>query len=427
MTPSIDGLAASGILLDQCFVDSQCLASQLASLWTGRHALQSLRSVQAEQAPTGDWNLWQQLASRHGQVGRLFTDSEQVAEAAEQWGCESVTLIKPTWQFPANDTNDQGSLDSAAKIAPAEDSSQCALMELFAAVADELSECPPGLIWMHSRGFRLPWDAPLSLRTAFMDPDDPQPPQDVYLPSQAVDEDTDPDVLVGWSQVAAAQAAVVDEGFSALRDKISQRADAPGWSWLLASLGGTPLGEHGWLGWNQPQLHGEELHVAAIILPAERSRWSVGVGTRRPELFQLPDLAATLAGLLDLDFPQTGWGKNVLELGAAESPTRWPTPHCLAMIATAQQTWLRTPAWSALFDGGATDEHNVAASNAAGAQRVRLWVKPEDRWEVSEIADRRRAIAERLSELVRQFHWAVGKDDRSLLPALDDELSNLLR
>src|SRR5690606_9477229 len=84
-TPALDRMAAHGLVLDQCFVDSQSLSRQMRSLWTGSHALQT--------APL-PWNLWHSYAARWdnsadsaaSQVssGRLLTDSREVAELAGQ-------------------------------------------------------------------------------------------------------------------------------------------------------------------------------------------------------------------------------------------------------------------------------------------------------------------------------------------------------
>ncbi|MCA9131501.1 MAG: hypothetical protein KDA45_00030 [Planctomycetales bacterium] len=391
-TPALDRLAAEGILLDQCFVDSPDLALQLRSLWTAHHAFK------AGLPPFPDCPLF----TRH--AGRLWTDSPQVATAATELGCETVMLVQP-----------------AVRQQPAEDVGDCAAMELFAAAAEDLASGVCGPLWIHSQGLRHRWDAPLDLRRQFTDPEDPDPPGEVVTPDCAVTSDTDPDIVVGWGQVAAAQAAVIDQGLGGLLATLAARDDADDWPCLFASLGGTPLGEHGRLGWGIQQLHHEELHAAAILRPAG----GLPLGLRRPELFQLPDLAATILALLE----QPGgehhpphaaagqrWGQDLLQLGAAQSPSRWPAAFRLAMIAHNQQRWLRSPAWSALF----ADPNNPD-------EEARLYVKPEDRWEVSDIADRRREIVVRHRELAEVFCQAVQASDRSQLPPLEDDLCELLR
>ncbi|MEO8268935.1 MAG: hypothetical protein ABI557_04385, partial [Aureliella sp.] len=419
ITPALDRMASEGVLLDQCFLDSQQLHEQLRSLWTGAHALQ-----------TGPlpWNLWQSFAARWGSSSsaavsaRLLTDSPQVAELAEQMGCPQITLIEPrtaspSVQLPTGDL-DRDRLEGPVH-APAEDSSQCAVMELLATAVSELASGPPGLIWIHSRGLRHAWDAPLAMRAQFADPEDPEPPSEVELPSTAIDAETDPDFVVGWGQVAAAQAAVIDEGLSALRDTVAHRSDSTAWSWLFSTLGGVPLGEHGHMGWGHSQMFGSELHTATIVVPAQ----SLPIGLRRPELFQLPDIGATLAGLLELDLPATVWGQNALELGASQSPDRWPREFRLAMLAGTLHSWLRTPAWSAVLSNEELNNDDAQSDSYT----EQLFVKPEDRWEVSQIADRRRDIVELHRQLLPLFATAAQRGQRSALPVLVDDLLNLLR
>ncbi len=401
-------MASQGVLLDQCFVDSQQLHEQLRSLWTAAHALQ-----------TGSlpWNLWQSCTSHWGSSSsaagsaRLLTDSPQVAELAEQMGCPQITLIAPRSSRQSTCQHAQAPAHGVA-----EDSAQCAVMELLATAAGELASGPPGLVWIHSRGLRHPWDAPLAMRAQFADPEDPDPPNTVELPSIEIDAETDPDFAVGWGQVAAAQAAVIDEGISALRDTIAQRSDSAAWSWLFTTLGGVPLGEHGRLGWGHEQLVGPELHTATVVAPAQ----PLPVGLRRPELFQLPDIAATLAGLLELELPSAVWGRDVLALGAAQSPDRWPHELRLAMLVGKLHSWLRTPAWSTVL------EHLEAAPDS-DSSTDKLFVKPEDRWEVSQIADRRRDIVELHRQLVPLFAVAAQSGQRLAVPELHEDLLNLLR
>lgn len=405
ITPALDRMASQGVLLDQCFLDSQQLHEQLRSLWTAAHALQ-----------TGPlpWNLWQSFAARWGasrsasSSARLLTDSPQVAELAEQMDCPQITLIEPRSTSPS-------------MLQPAEDSAQCAVMELLATAAAELASGPPGLVWIHSRGLRHPWDAPLAMRAQFADPEDPDPPSTVELPSSAVDAKTDPDFVVGWGQVAAAQAAVIDEGLSALRDTVAQRSDSATWSWLFTTLGGVPLGEHGRLGWGDEQLVGAELHTATIIVPAQ----PLPAGLRRPELFQLPDIAATLAALLELELPATVWGRNALAQGAAQSPDRWPHELRLAMLTSKLGSWLRTPAWCAVLKNAVLKNLEEGSRNDSGT--IHLFVKPEDRWEVSQIADRRRDIVELHRQLIPLFAAAARCGQRLALPVLEEDLLNLLR
>ncbi len=66
-TPAINRLAANGLLLDQCFLDSFSLEEQLQSLWTARHA---------NGAKESGWNFWRALADRNVPA-QLITDCEK--------------------------------------------------------------------------------------------------------------------------------------------------------------------------------------------------------------------------------------------------------------------------------------------------------------------------------------------------------------
>ena len=52
--------------------------------------------------------------------------------------------------------------------------------------------------------------------------------------------ETDPDEVVGWTQVAAAQVAVVDEAMAGLAGCLQELHSD--WSYCLVGLGGVPLG-----------------------------------------------------------------------------------------------------------------------------------------------------------------------------------------
>lgn len=365
-------------------VDSVVLESQLRSLWTGQHALQKdLTSVPAD--------VWTRCQLR-AQPACLLTDCESVAAMAEQMDCPEVVLVTP----PIHGV-------------PPEDSADCGLLSLFAMASEQLAEGREGLVWIHSRGLKLPWDAPLALRRSFTDPEDPEPPSDAVCPAWAVDEDADPDWVVGWGQVAAAQAALIDEGLGALAATLSAREDHASWSWLLASLGGVPLGEHGHIGWGCSDLRGEQLGAPAILVPSTLDP----VGRRAAELFQLPDLAASVNRLLGdaaADFP--GWGRSCWDAEFGSSPHQWDKAFQLAAVTAEDSRWIRCPAWSAWFPE---------------EQPPRLFVKPDDRWEVCDVADRRTDVLEWLKEFSGHFRVAAENGRRGQWPDLPDELTNLLR
>lgn len=384
VTPTLDLLAARGLVLDQCFVDSLDRRQHLISLWCGRHACQPGSS---------STSLWSELDTG-GYDACLITDCSEAAELAEYMGCSRVLLV-----------NVQQNAEAA------DDWTACGLMEVFVAAIDELeSEGGLKFVWIHSRGLRHVWDAPLELRCKFVDPEDPDPPSQACCPRIEIDDTTDPDEVTGWGQVAAAQVAVVDQALEVILSTVQQRSDADDWSWLILSLGGVPLGEHGRIGWHEPRLYGEEVSCLAIFCPSLQTP----VGQRRAELCQLPDLNATLVAILEIDVQRASsvWGRNLLKLDNFALPIQWDGEFQTAYIQSSTGSrWLRTPAWSGILDG----------------ETAQLFVKPDDRWEVSDVASRRPDVVDRLRELAASFERCLASEQRCQLPRLEEELCNLLR
>ncbi len=396
VTPAIDRLAAHGLVLDQCFVDSLDLRKQLHSLWTGRHA---------GQEPRTNGSMWHQLIAS-GYEACLITDCAVTAEVAEHLGCPRVVLVE---------------VDNP--IEPAEDWTECGLMQVFVSAVEELSETEPDrVVWIHSRGLRLAWDAPIDLRERFTDPEDPEPPSAACVPDISITDETDPDEVIGWGQVAAAQVAVIDQAIDILMDTIESRDDASDWSCMVLSLGGVPLGEHGRVGWGQPALHGEEVSCLAIIQVADQEERELAdhepqmraPGSRRAELCQLPDMLMTFLDSLQVNSlaAESPWGQSMLRLGPFSAPLGWPALFQSAYILDLAEQWVRTPAWSATFR-----KDSLPA----------LFVKPDDRWEISDVSSRRLDVVERLREIANEFQECLRSGKRELLPKLEEELCNLLR
>lgn len=398
-TPALDSLAAGGIVLDQCFLDSRVSEEMLTSLWSGEHALtrqlrQSTSKPQANEANADAaqsmLNIWRVLQGTASGVGMLVTDCPRVAKLAEQFGCERIYLVE---QLPAN--------------RPASDVMQCAVMGLFSAAAEAIQEldeedCLHRLCWIHSRGLRLPWDTPIELRNNFKDSEDPDPPAGVGPPHLQLTADTDPDEVLGWSQVAAAQTAVLDQAMALLQTIVNE-----GWSWCFIGIDGCPLGEHNWVGWQQDTLHDEQLQCVAIVRPWPQPL----IGWRVAEVCQLPDLAATVAELCGLTLADS-WG--IAQLGEPQdaSPLSWNSWHQVAVLIEAEKVWIRTPAWSCTMES----EHSQ-----------HLYVKPDDRWEVSEVSNRCHEVVNELRTLANAFSAIANHNCRNQLPKLADILCDYRR
>lgn len=426
-----------GEVLDQCFLDSLDTLSQLNSLWTQRHHLQtelaqsqrdSKVSSGAAVPSSAAATIWRQ-AKECGIPTCLITDSAAVAEHAEAHGCQEAILIQPP-----------------IATQPAEDVEDCSVMALFVTAAEIMAQ-RTGFVWVHSTGLHAAWDSPIALRNAFVDPEDPDPPTAVDVPNFAVLPDTDPDAVVGWGQVAAAQASVVDQGLATLL--ASAAASSATWSKVLIGLGGVALGEHGYVGSlippsaapleSPPALFGEVLACVAVLTKHESSReLNSAPGQRRPEIFQLPDLGASLRTLAGLDSETQDdsrpgiWGRDIGGLGLPQSPGDWPTELAIACTTHEDRLWLRCPAWSiqtpfSTEHGIGVVDPNSLPTMAEATANSQLYVKPEDRWEVNDVADRRADIVDLLRAHGTAVLDALRAGKREFNFKLEEELANLLR
>ncbi|GAB5406715.1 MAG: hypothetical protein Aurels2KO_49460 [Aureliella sp.] len=401
VTPRLDRLAAKGIVLDRLFVDSLEPLEHLASMWTATHRVS--RQSNGGEVQRSIWR----SAEGESLPSALITDCPQAAELAEQMGCRSVTLLA------AAATDAQECEEAVA----AEDPLECALVTPFLVASEGiLSGELSGLVWIHSRGLRLPWDAPLELRDRFRDPEDPSPPSSTVPPAIDITRDTDPDAVVGWGQVAAAQTAVLDEAVSLVMDATQSGDEHHRWNCVFAGIGGVPIGEHGVIGWHGWGLHETHLACAAILLPQNLVDDAPPIGQRRAEICQLPDLAQTIAALaLTKDDLQNGWSVNLL--GAFDSfemrKLVAPLDHAVVECSEANptETWVRTAAWSGKFR----------------ADESALYFMPDDRWEACDVASRRYNVCDQLQQLHEDFARAAARSDRSQVGVVDEELYNLMR
>lgn len=428
-TKTLDSIAACGIVLDQCYLDSRNLDQMLISLWTGQHAMvrehcMSSGSSKLHDPVAGDVvageTLWHVL-ERSGHAVVFVTDCPKTAALAEKCGCSRVLLV-----------------EAAVPTQPAEEVMLCAAMSLFSAAAEAMEQLDTEssstkLCWIHTRGLYQPWDAPLDLRARFADSDDPDPPSEVGPPQMVVDQQTDPDLVVGWIQVAGAQASVLDQGIELLRDFIDQLDND--WSWCILGIDAYPLGELGRIGRDDGAMESRalgthHLQVAAIFSPEPE----LPIGWRVDQICQLPDVAVSIAELCgirlcgielysDVHDGEAGssdeialWGRSQLGAPEDQSAMQWNHVHQLACLVEGEQSWLRTPAWSMRTKGP-----------EAGPDNELLFVQPDDHWEISEVGSRCRDVLEQLVEVRTKFIEAAKVGRRDLLPKLDELHCNLLR
>lgn len=240
--------------------------------------------------------------------------------------------------------------------APAGSLEETQLATFFAVALERLQQVEPGdFLLLHSRGLTFPWDAPLAYREALRGEGDPPPPTEVsyglgYYP------EVDPDVLLGWQQAYGAQVMVLDELLEHFADQL-QELDHPV-AWVLTSPRGFPLGEHGFLGPSADCWYDEAMHVPLLL-----------GDPRIKEPARVPTLIEAKCWM---DFVQEIWMKRT-ETNYPILPNREEE----VLFGDFSTGVVRTHSWKFI-------------RNPDG--QCELYVKPDDRWEKNNVADRCRDL-----------------------------------
>ncbi len=343
-TPACDRLAAAGITLDRLIATSVDPRTTLADL-------------------TAHGRLWSAAAAA-GWPAVLVTDDPALPERPT-----GVEIIE---------------VHAAPASRPADEPAATHLARLFGRAQEVVSAGGRRLVWCHAGSLGVAWDAPLSYREAYADPDDPPLPAGADVPNFSVTRDTDPDIVMGYRQAFAGQLTLFDACLGGLVDAV--RAVRPTWTIAVIGLRGMPLGLHGQVGCTTPadtggKPYGEWVHLPAILVAADGRM----AGQRSADLVTPADVGATLidlAGLAAVSSATTpGDARSLVGLF-----TEWRHAARDRLIVRAgDSTAIVTRGW-----------HLVAEPSADGTTVPRLFAKPDDFFELSDVADRCPAVAEEL-------------------------------
>jgi hypothetical protein len=389
-TPACNRLASRGMLVEHALVDAPTIDSFYRAAWGGAHAALPARHVGRPLAED---------LRRQGRSSCLITDAPSVAEhaLADCFGrAEGIAGTRPR--------------------EAAESPEQTELARLFAAALSTLEQDPADLIWIHSAAMTAAWDAPQPWRDQFCDEDDPPPPVGVDPPTGPVSGEWDPDDLQGWIWAYAAQVALLDWGLAALLESWQQIREPA----LLVVMGtrGFGLAEHGVLGDPLDSLHGEHLHVPLMVLSNQLEL----AGVRSQQLVQPRHIWQTLLDWFGVEPEGADLDRSLLQLPANElqvGSSTWPP---LAVARLGERWALRTPAWHASIsterrDGSRRRDKHGPVTHSSPVAACQLYLKPDDRWEVNDVADRCPDVVETFIELQQAItQLSPDADFEQLLP-----------
>jgi arylsulfatase A-like enzyme len=219
---------------------------------------------------------------------------------------------------------------------------------------------------------------------------------------------------------------VLDQCLGAFVDALDGSTHRDSTLLVIAGARGFPLGEHARVGpWEDcsgrdadeqehPTLYTELLHVPWLV----RLPGGVGAGGRTQALVQPIDLAPTLLDWWGLSgAPLAGAGRSLLPLVREES-TAWRDRACA--VSAAGERSIQTSAWRMRWGPPAADG---PAALALASARGELFVKPDDYWEVNDVADRCPDVSGALVQAFESYVAAEEAGRGDVLPPLDPVLT----
>jgi arylsulfatase A-like enzyme len=397
-TPALDALAAAGVVFDRHRADAADPAGARRAWRSGLYRLPG-----AGASTTSPPDLIAALRAR-GVHCCLVTDGSHPAppDFAAGWD-EAVTAAATDEATPLE-----------ATLAAAE------------AVLRRLGDRDDWLLWLDLATPLPPWDVPAEFQEPYFREDDIDDEEDEeeadadeeeieYEPLTPLPEpplgpiDTDDeDLYLRLQGSYAAAVSYLDAGVGQLCDVLAERGLTESVTLLVTADAGQELAEHGIVGPARPWLHEGVVHVPLLLrLPGAEH-----AGRRVEALTQAVDLAPTLAELFAAA-PPPAHGRSLLALlrGEAEAVRAYA---CSGLQVGDGIEWaLRTPEWAFLLP---LRPHPEDAD-----RRPRLYVKPDDRWEVNDVSQHHPELCEALERTLRDFVTAAGRDGPFEPPPLPEE------
>lgn len=357
-TPSMNRMAANGIVFHNFHTDSVELDLSTLSSWTGRHAVQFLRDTDQV-----TWSslltqecLVQSLPALAKQADResvLLTDCDQVFELGGALGWSQIHKL----QVADNST-------------PAKKVEETYLAQAFAAAIERITQLDKeALVWIQLRGLNGSWDAPEELRNQFVGEGDPEAPSWTQPPARDLKSDIDPDEYLSYTQVYSAQMLLLDQCLEHFQGQLAESSIFSRSDLILMSLRGYAVGAHGRAGVVRG-LYSDLVHLPLIWTGSELS----GSGQSVLEIVQPDDLLGMISRRL-------GWSNTAAERAwkpEQNSIGNTELKRDRAIIVSRTERAIRTANWYRLQAG----------------DQYELYVKPDDRHENNNIERRLRQVGE---------------------------------
>ncbi len=365
-TPAMDSLAAEGQLWDFAISDTPSLEA-LRSFWSGTSA-----ASRVNQTPESGSGSLAALIEGTGGQSLLLTDDQKILEFPESAAFgEQVAMEMPGEPSPASDAHQTHLASFFANAAE--------IIHTFAQESVDVA----ALAWLHTSSLANVWDAPLEYRNRYRDEDDPPPPELAAAPHNEfpASDAPDPDELLGLRRAYAGQVALLDGMLGTFIEFLRESGIWDQTTFALTAPRGFGLGQHGGIGYPNGvgSLHEEYLHIPFLLrhTPAQDDANLTAVHEHR--LFQPADFLPSLAQRLNLpDLRESSGSGDGVDLSSAfQQPFGEGRSLAFAVSPADLQSYaIRSAAWQLICH-----QHQ-------GETNKLLFAKPDDRWEMNNVADR---------------------------------------
>ena len=368
--PTICQLASAGLTCDRVLVGTMNPGDTLHEIALGHSVDQPMHSGDQDEAISGPLA----AAVARGWNVTVVTDAE-----------EQFSQLKTRF----TNLNVVGvSSQRLSVTVEGEEESSCG--HVFSAAVHEFEKGKTDLLWVHLNSLGVSWDAPQVWRDGFFDEDDPPPGTSAEVPEFAVTDETDPDEVSTVRQIFAGELAHLDDWLGRLVATVSGRWQRFGM--LLLGLRGIPLGLHGQVGVgpDEPAPYTELTHVPAILVdPADRQ-----ASQRYGGLLMPADFGVTVGELI------IGTGDQTTQHDSVEETPPDVGRSIVRLLEGDAGLWrsgLRDRVYSV---GGGGHALTVACWSLVRLLdgTAKLFRKPDDFFDLSDVADRSRDISKVLAE-----------------------------
>jgi len=250
-----------------------------------------------------------------------------------------------------------------------------------------------GILWIDGPDFSPPWKLSSEILSSYLDDEENIEP----WPDPPMGEAPEEFDVVRLQDTYAAAVTWFDAQLGVLMEEAKRLGIFDDTWWCITAANGLPLGEHGRIGIDRPWLHEEAIHLPMIW----RLPTTAEACTRISVLTQCCDLLPSIAERFALTVP-SGDCKSLWPLIRGEADTVREYAVASARMGDREEWMLRT-ATAALFlpIAGPDDE----------PRKPQLFSKPDDRWEVNDVASQQPDVTETLEKMLREAIEELNRRD----------------